>query len=243
MGKVFLLPVMVVLFSMTSVFAQVWDGWPDYILEMRGDTAVIKDYDDMEQEASTLSQAIALDEDAAAGLVYELRVNGYYPLASNLTTPTDRAITIAGADYTYTPMVINDSEDFPPIICGFGGNSGGISFQNDLTVKNASVIPAASSQQVGWAFFGASAANRTITLDNVLMEHTRWVFVQSNDAIGTSVNISNRYFVNMSGQPCWRNGGVYDNVNNNTTSMVVENSTHVMAQGMLYKFRNYQLNL
>jgi hypothetical protein len=236
MRKVFLLLVMLVLFSIPSVFAQTW---PDYILEIRGDTAVVKDYGDMEQTASTLNQAIALDTDVPAGRVYELRVNGYYPMSSNPTTPADRAVTIAGADYT--PMVINDSDDFPPVVCGFGGNSGGIGFQNDLTVKNASVMPAASSEQLGWAFFGASAADRTLTLDNVSMEHTRWVMVQSNDAEGTSVNISNSYFVNLSGQPCRRNGGVYDNVNNNTTSMVVENSTHVMAQGMMYKFRNYEV--
>ena len=80
MGKVFLLLVMLVLFSMTSVFAQPWwDGWPDYILEVRGDTAVVKDYGDMEQTASTINEAIALDPaPVPAGRVYELRVNGYY---------------------------------------------------------------------------------------------------------------------------------------------------------------------
>ena len=96
MRKVFLLLVMLVLFSISSVFAQTWD---DYILEVRGDTAVVKDYGDMEQTASTINEAIALDPaPVPAGRVYELRVNGYYPLSSNPTTPADRAVTIAGAD-------------------------------------------------------------------------------------------------------------------------------------------------
>ena len=236
MRKVLLPVVMLVIFSVSFVFAQ---SWPDYILETRGDTVVVKDYSDMEV-ASTLNQAIELDPaPVPAGRVYELHVNGYYPLSTSPTTPSDRAVIIAGADYT--PMVMSESENLPPVICGFAANSGSINCANDLTVKNATVIPAASSEQLGWAFFGATNPNLTITLDNVLMEHTRWVFVQSNDATETSVNISNSYFVNMSGQPCRRNGGVYDNVNHNTASMVVENCTHVMAQGMMYKFRNYEV--
>lgn len=235
MRKVFLLFVMLVIFSMSSAFAQTWE---DYILETRGDTVVVKDYGDMSQTENTLNQAIALDASPPAGRVYELRVNGYYPLSTNPTTPADRAIIIAGADRRR--LVVNDDENSaPPIICGFGGNSGGISFQNDLTVKNAEIMPAASATQLGWAFFGAVSPNRTIYLDNCLFEHTRWVFVTSNDATETTVLINDCYFVNMSGQACRRNGGVYDNVNHNTTSVVVENSTHIMAQGMMYKFRNY----
>ena len=53
--------------------------------------------------------------------------------------------------------------------------------------------------------------------------------------------INDSYFVNLSGQPCRRNGGVFDNVNHNTDTIWVENTTHVMAQGMMYKFRNYQI--
>jgi hypothetical protein len=48
--------------------------------------------------------------------------------------------------------------------------------------------------------------------------------------------------VNLSGQPCRRNGGVYDNVDNNTDTIWVENTTHVMAEGSMYKFRDYQIN-
>ena len=97
MKKVFLLLVLFVIFSMSSVLAQTWD---DYVLEVRGDTVVVKDYVDMGQTASTLNQAIELDPSPPAGRVYELRVNGYYPLFSNPTTPANRAVTIAGADCT-----------------------------------------------------------------------------------------------------------------------------------------------
>ena len=237
MRKVFLLLVLFVIFSMSSVFAQTWD---DYILEVRGDTVVIKDYIDMGQTANTLNQAIELDPSPPAGRVYELRVNGYYPLASNPTTPADRAVTIAGADYTR--MVVNDSPDFPPVICGFLGNSGGISFANDLTVKNASVMPAAIDGTLGWAFFSATNPNLTLTLENVLMEHVKWVFVESNTAVETSVKISDSYFVNMNGNAGRRSGGIYDNVNWNTDTIWVENSTHIFGQGMLYRFRQFPIN-
>jgi hypothetical protein len=47
--------------------------------------------------------------------------------------------------------------------------------------------------------------------------------------------------VNLVGQPCRRNGGVYDNVNNPTDTIWVENTTHVMAEGSMYKFRTFDL--
>ncbi len=74
------------------------------------------------------------------------------------------------------------------------------------------------------------------------MEHNWWVFVQSNANAGNSLFFKDNYFVNMSGRACRRNGGVYDNVDNNTDTMYVENNTHVMAQGYIYKFRNYPVN-
>ena len=68
-----------------------------------------------------------------------------------------------------------------------------------------------------------------------MMESTKWVFAQSNPSTGSSFTVKNAYFVNMSGQPCRRNGGVWDNVNNNTVLMHVENSTHIMGSGMTIK--------
>ncbi len=238
MKKGLLLFVVLCFTLFSNVFA---DGVMDYVLEQRGDTLVIKDYTDMGNVAGSLTEAVVADsEDVPAGRVYELKANGYYPLSTSLTTPADRAVVIIGADDRR--LVTNDDEmSAPPVICGFGGNTGGISFQNDLTVKNASIIQAADRATLGWAFFGAVAADKTLRVENCLFEHTRWVMIQSNDAPGTKVYINDCYFVNMSGQACRRNGGVYDNVNNNTATMWVENSTHVMAQGMIYKFRNYQV--
>jgi hypothetical protein len=239
MKKVFLLHVLLVICSISFVFAQPLTG-NDYIAEVRGDTVVVKDYIDMGQTANTLNQAIELDLDPPTGRVYELRVNGYYPLASNLTTPADRAVTIAGADYTR--IVVNDSLDLLPVICGFSGNAGAIIFANNLTVKNASLMPAASDGTLGWAFFSVMNSNLTLILDNVLMEHTRWTFVQSNDAAETNIKISDSYFLNMNGNAGRRSGGVYDNVGYNTDTVWVENSTHIFGQGMLYRFREFPVN-
>jgi len=229
--------VLVVFLPMSILFAQTWD---DYILETRGDTVVVKDYNDMEQTASTLNYAIELDPSPPAGRVYELKVNGYYPLASNPTTPADRAITIAGADYTR--MVVNDNPESPPIICGYWLSSGGINFANDLTIKNVSLMPASSDGWLGWAFFSAANPNLTLTLENVLMEHVKWVFVESSSNDITRIKISDSYFVNMNGNNGRRSGGVYDNVNHNTDTIWVENSTHIFGQGWQYKFRDHPIN-
>jgi len=234
MRNILLALMLITLFSMSAVFAQTLD---DYILETRGDTLVIKDYIDMGNEAGSINQVFALDDAAPAGRVYELKANGYYPLPSNPQTPA-RPVTIVGAIHE---RLVKATGDALPIICGFSGNAGAITFTDDLTVKNCAVYQIAADGTLGWAFWGASNPDKTLTLENCLMEHTRWVMVQSNDAPGTTVRINDCYFVNMTGQACRRNGGVYDNVNHNTTEVMVENSTHVMAQGMIYKFRDYQV--
>ena len=241
MKKALLLSVVICLLLFSAEFAL--GALDDYVAEVKGDTLVIKDFGDMEPDAAgSLREAVVADSvEVPAGRVYELKANGYYPLSTNLTTPATRAVVIVGADDTRLVQNANASSA-PPIICGFGSNTGGISFQNDLTVKNCSIIQAADKATLGWAFFGAAASNKTLRVENCLFEHTRWVMIQSNDAAGTNVYINDCYFVNMSGQACRRNGGVYDNVNNNTATMWVENSTHVMAQGMIYKFRNYPVD-
>jgi hypothetical protein len=213
----------------------------DYISAVNGDTLVIKDYYDMDNQPNSLYYAILLDNvDVPAGRVYELKTNGYYPLAMNPTTPADRAVIIAGANDTR--MVVNDNPDRPPIICGSAANSGGINFADDLTVKNVSLMPASSEGWLGWAFFSAANPNLTLTLENVLMEHVKWVFVESSNSTKTSIKISDSYFVNMNGNAGRRSGGVYDNVNYNTDTIWVENSTHVFGQGWQYKFRDHPIN-
>jgi hypothetical protein len=217
----------------------------DYVSSMRGDTAVIKDYAEKANEASTLGTAMNLDAAPPAGRVYMLKKNGYYPILTTPTTPVDRAVIIVGEDATR--LVNNkDANSAPPVICGYrdagGNNTGGINIGSSLTIKNCNIIPGISDGTLGWAFFGTSGANQTLVLENDLFERTRWVEVQSNAWPGMKLSILDCYFVNLSGQPCRRNGGVYDNVNNNTDTIWVENSTHVMAQGSMYKFRNYQIN-
>ena len=238
MKKGLLLSVVLGLLLTTAVFAQ--NNLLDFVSEQKGDTLVIKDYIDMEPDAAgSLKSAIDADSvGVPAGRVYELKAGGYYPLSSNVTTPATRPVVIVGADNT---RLVNNDEvaSAPPLICGFGSNTGGMNFQNDLTIKNCNIIQAANRTTLGWAFFGAAASDKTIRLDNCLFEHTRWVMVQSNDAEGTSVYFTDCYFVNMTGEACRRNGGVYDNVNHNTNTIWAENCTHVMAQGMLYKMRNY----
>ena len=217
----------------------------DYVSAMKGDTAVIKDYTDKANEASTLGTAMGLDNAPPAGRVYMLRKNGYYPILTTPTTPAGRAVVIVGEDFRR--LVTNsDANSAPPVICGYrttgSSNTGGMNFANTLTVKNCSIIPGIADGTLGWAFFGPAGPNQRVVFDNDLFERTRWVEIQSNDYDGTKLYINDCYFVNLSGQPCRRNGGVYDNVNHLTDTLWVENSTHVMAQGSLYKFRNYQIN-
>jgi hypothetical protein len=233
MKKLLLALMVIMLMCITGTFAQ---DWADYIASEREDTVVVKDYTDMDNTPSTLNQAIALD-DPPDGRVYELKNSGYYPLSNNITTP-DRAVTIAGADYT---RLTQKTSGLPPLICGSGQNSGGIGWTNDITVKNCMVNPVSAELALGWAFFGSAAAGKTVTLNNCMMEHTLWVMIQSNAHEGTKVHLDDCYFVNMSGYTCRRNGGVFDNVENNTAEMIVNNCTHVMGQGMVYKFRNFPI--
>ena len=219
--------------------------FPDYVSSMRGDTAVIKDFSEKGNEASTLGTAMNLDAAPPAGRVYMLKKNGYYPILATPTTATDRPVVIVGEDFT---RLVNNknASSAPPVICGYrdagGNNTGGINIGSSATIKNCSIIPGISDGTLGWAFFGTTAADQKLVLENDLFERTRWVEIQSNAWPGMNLQILDCYFVNLSGQPCRRNGGVYDNVNNNTDTIWVENSTHVMAQGMMYKFRNYQIN-
>ncbi len=216
----------------------------DYVKEMKGDTAVIKDYNDMGGQPNSLTDALNADTNPPADRVYALDSAGYYPLTSDPTTAAS-GVTIVGLDPT---ILVNNknASDFPPIICGStvpgaNTNAGGMTWGGDLTIKNCAMTPGASDGTNGWAFLNSGASNARVTLDNDLFEHNWWVFIESNANSGTRLFIKNCYFVNMNGQPCRRNGGVYDNVNNNTDTIWVENSTHVMAQGSMYKFRNFQI--
>jgi hypothetical protein len=211
----------------------------DFVSEVRGDTLVVKDFVDMGNQSNSLYNVILMDTLAVpAGRVYMLKANGTYPVANspNTTRPT----VIVGADPTM--LVANkNAMSAPPVICGStyegGSNTGGINYSYDLTVKNCSIIPADAAMDLGWAFFWCNASNCRLTLDNNYFERTRWIFFATGSP-GQRYFVSNCYFVNMNGQPCRRNGGVYDGFAFMDT-MWVENSTHIMAQGSMYKFRQY----
>ncbi|MDI6401448.1 T9SS type A sorting domain-containing protein [Balneolaceae bacterium ANBcel3] len=219
-------------------------SFEDYIEETRGDTVVVNDYHDMGQVPNSLWDAIELDEDVPEGRVYELKYGGEYWFTRQLRTPQDRPLVITGNDQSR--LVQHDGGLTPPIIAHTDVEGGpglyGINFRNHVTLKNLMVTVGSDANFQGWSFLDAGAPHTTVTLENVLFEHTHWVFIQSNEYEGTKIHISDSYFVNMSGNPCRRNGGVYDNVGNNTGELIVENSTHIMGQGVLYKFRGNRFN-
>jgi hypothetical protein len=230
----------ILVISLSMSFAQ--QPWADYVKEVKGDTLVVNDYYDMGDNPSSLNNCVLADSvDVPAGRVYELQTAGWYPQSGGLTTPSDRPTVIVGAD----DDILVQRTAAPPIISGFTGeatSTGGISWGNDFTLKNTSTVVGAPNGDIGWAFFGSASANRKVVFENNMMETNWWVFVQSNAHEGNSFFFKDNYFVNMSGRACRRNGGVYDNVDNNTDTMYVENNTHVMAQGFIYKFRNYPVN-
>lgn len=229
----------ILLISLSMSFTQ---GFMDYVKEVKGDTLVVKDYYDMGNATNSLNNVILEDASAPAGRVYELQSLGWYAQSGGFTTPSDRPCVIVGAGVER--MV--QATVAPPIISGYSGegqsSTGGITWGHDFTLKNTSVVVGAPDGAIGWAFFGPAASDKNIVFENCMMETNWWVFVQSNANAGNSFYFKDNYFVNMSGRACRRNGGVYDNVNNNTDTMWIENNTHIMAQGYIYKFRNYPVN-
>lgn len=228
-----------------SLFAQ----FDDYIDEIRGDTAIVKSYADMDYVANSLIDAIASDtlangDRANPNRVYMLKRGRFYPQDRGFSYP-DVPMMVMGEE---GPLVGGTEEDGAlPVIHGTtnatGGaqNGGMIGLKNDATFKNLTAETAADNGSQGWANVAIQDSGIQVTFDNCMFEHTNWVIAQSNNFSDLKLHIENCYFVNMSGFPCRRNGGVYDNVNFNTAEMYVENSTHVMAAGMLYKFRNYPI--
>jgi hypothetical protein len=241
MRKVLLPFVALLLISFSTSFAQ---GFMDYVKEVRGDTVVVKDFTDMGFQANSINNVVANDAEAPAGRVYELQTGGWYPQTAGLTTP-DKPVVIVGADDTR--LVKSTNATRPPIVSGYadegGSYIGGFTWTNDFTLKNTSVVIGAPDGTGGWAYFGAGASDKKIVFENNMMEHNWWIFVNSNGRSGNRFYFVDNYFVNMSGRACRRNGGVYDNVDFGTDTMYIENNTHIMAQGYIYKFRNYPIKL
>lgn len=239
-------------FGMVGTMAAQPETLDDYVYEERGDTLVIKTVTQMQNDFSAQERANAIvnaveadSQNVPEGRVYGLQRGGLYFVTQALQSPSDRKLVIAGLDDT--PMHTGSDEAGPPIYAGteIGGtvdNSDLVHFNNDVTLKNAMFLPAATDGSQGWDFLNEGANDATIRLDNILSEHTNWVFIRSNDNSGTRLFIEDSYFVNLSGNATRRNGGVYDNVSNNTHTVSVENTTHVMFSGMAYKFRNFPVN-
>jgi hypothetical protein len=212
----------------------------DYIKAVKGDTLVVKDYSEMGNAGNSLYQVMTLDTgQVPAGRVYELKAGGYYPLYN--TPVTQRRTVIVGSDYR--PLVRNnDTASPPPLVCGgswnMGVNTGGITVRHDLTLKNCNLTPCEGWYYEGWVFAWADSPNAHMTFDNCLFEHTRWVFVGIG-ATGRNcgATLRNCYFVNMNGQPCRRSAGAFDAFAPMMDTLLIENCTHVMAAGTLYRFR------
>ena len=234
--KKILFPVALVVFISTSTtYGQTL---MDYVLAQKGDTLVIKDYADMGNKPSSLYFALLLDiVNVPPGRVYELKAGGWYPLYNNPSTSANHPTMIVGSDPT---MVVNNknASSTPPLISGYTAdlvNSGYITAGGDLTIKNCSLTPGATDLSLGWDFTGPGAPNLHLVYDNCIFEHVRWAFVVITYE-NCDVTLRNCYFVNMNGQPCRRNGGLFDCFVNVDT-LLVENCTHINAQGTMYRFR------
>ncbi len=240
MKKLLLLLAVAALVPLYAAFSQTLT---DVVKEVKGDTLVIKTYDEYGNQPNTLYTALIADSvTVPAGRVYELTAGGFYPLANNPNSSTSHNTVIVGSDSR--PIATNqDGNSAPPLITGNVGsssNAGGIGANGNLTIKNCNLVPAANDGTLAWAYTGTGGANLKLLYENCLMERTRWIFVAFFNA-GTDLTLRDCYFVNMNGQPCRRNGGVLDAFNP-SDSLVVENCTHINAQGSMYKFRDHPFN-
>lgn len=239
MKKILSLFVSLVLISVSTMYTQTLN---DYVKQVKGDTLVIKDYSDMNNQSNSLYWAMVLDTDnVPAGRVYELQAGGWYPLQNNPTSSSKHPTVIVGSDPT---MVINNKNaaSSPPLISGYSGvmiNTGEINAGGDLTIKNCDLENGASNGWNGGSFTYTNASNLNLVYDNCIFEHTMYWFVWLNGDSNENATFRNCYFVNMNGHPCRRNGGVLIcNSNSNQDTLLVENCTHIMAHGELYKFFN-----
>ena len=212
----------------------------DYISQVKGDTLVVKDYYDMNNQQNSLYWAMTLDTgNVPAGRVYELKSNGYYPLETNPTTL--RNTVIVGEDNTI--LVNNENAaSRPPLICGadwqWGTNTAAIHVTHDLIVRNCSIILFPPSEfGISYSIIFTDSANLKITFDNCLVEHLSkdFLFITKPNY---NVTLRNCYFVNMNDWPCRRSGGVLDCFSDLDT-LLVENCTHIMAQGSVYRLRDH----
>jgi len=212
----------------------------DYLSTVKGDTLVIKDYYEMNNLPNSLAEVLRLD---TAGVpperVYELKAGGYYPNYF-IQTPK-RSVVIVGPDTSI--IVKNKNADLPPpLICNAAGEkqsemNASIQVNGNLTIKNCRIVPAAADGSTTKIFAEVSSPNLRLLFDNCLCEHITGVLVYS-EYPDCDFIFRNCYFVNMSGYPCRRDGGVFDSFEKQD-SLLVENCTFIMAQGNVWRLRAY----
>ena len=232
--------VLLLLLAITPAFSQTF---MDHVKATHGDTLVIKDQVDESGNANALFTVLNGDSASVPeGRVYELQANGIYPLQNNPNMWANRTTVLVGSDPT--PLVNNKNAlSAPPLVCGFVGasvNMASFGGSGSFIGRNIALTPCASDGSENWAYHGSGSAHQRIEYDNCLFEHTRWIMVAAFNDSCTFV-LRNDYFVNLNGQPCRRNGGVYDGFNVLDT-FLVENCTHINSQGSMYKWRNYPAN-
>ena len=244
MKKAFLLfTMMTILIPFKSALSQIIGNiGDDYILQVKGDTLVIKDYFDMGNEPNSLYKVMSLDTtNVPEGRVYELKANGYYPNWQVPISPKNHRTVIVGED----PRILMNNKDAsssPPLICAipmnFDPDSYGMKVNGDLTIKNCFLSTANIANNVGCLFAGICDSSLHLLFENCLFEHTLRTFVLASYK-NCNLTFRDCYFVNMDGIPGSRsNGGVFDCFASQDT-LLVENCTHIMAQGSLYKFRDF----
>jgi hypothetical protein len=172
-----LLAVTSILMPFHSVLSQ---ALSDYVKQVKGDTLVVKTYDDMGSKPDALYYTLLLDTvNVPAGRVYELQAGGWYPLLKTPTNSVKHPTVIVGSDPT---MLVNNknASSSPPLISGYVGvitSIGGMNVRGDLTIKNCHLIPGASNGSLGWSFFRVEADSIKLTLQNCLLEQTQHVFM------------------------------------------------------------------
>jgi hypothetical protein len=236
MKRIILVLTVSLMLPIASVLSQTLS---DYVKEVKGDTLVIKDYYDMNNQQNSLYWAMTLDTgNVPVARVYELETNGYYPLENNPTTL--RNTVIVGEDPT--SIVKNENAaSRPPLICGaqwqWGRNAAAIHATHDLTVKNCNIIlfPSDNTGLISYSIVSTDSANLKLIFDNCLVEHLNkdFLFIAQPNY---NVTLRNCYFVNMNGWPCRRSGGVLDCLVDMDT-LLVENCTHINGQGSMYRLR------
>jgi hypothetical protein len=213
----------------------------DYISEVKGDTLVIKDYSEMNNQPNSLYWALKLDTvNVPLDRVYMLKAGGFYSNTNTSISSYKHPTVIVGSDPT-TVVNNKNAASSPPLICTDNsalGWSVGIEAGGDLTIKNCELVCTANDGRTGINFTFTRASNLHLLYDNCLFEHCAHWFVYMRSDSNQNVTFRNCYFANMNGQPCRRDGGVFISFYKQDT-LLVENCTHIMAQGQMYKFEVY----